>query len=174
MVTINFNWHPSYYTPRTERYFPLSPRVLIVTWRRIDNNSLLRRSQGVYIVENPAGTPAYAGQAQSFRGRFNSRSNSLHELRLTAAVMPNHRVRTAGITISPSTSHNQGVKLAAAEQWLVRILYLRDQGLTLNALQNINLTDQFNAPAGGLTINNIGNCPAYLNATYVYAPNAPI
>lgn len=158
MPNITLTWQPTFVSHGAP--YPGAPYIIYLEWRRNDNNSLLPQSSSyVYVVENPEGSPVYAGKAKNARGRFNNRANALHELGLHPVdAVSDHIVRIASV--------NPGSELAWAEKWLVRYLYCKDQQNTTKILQNINLTQSFQAPPGGLTITNQANrnttLPVYL------------
>lgn|GEM_PF-3660096 len=167
MPVLTLSWQP-YYEANTENYTGQTPWIKVVRWRRNDNNSLLPlNGLGVYVIEEQStGTPLYAGQAQSFRDRFDGRSSALRELGLTAVPLADRIVRVA--TLNPQN------ELDLAETWLIRYLYLRDFALNNpRRLQNIDRTGPMYAPPDGLTINN-NNTPHFLNVQYIYGGNNPI
>lgn len=167
MTAITLTWNANnVFEPHSEQYSSQADWIYQLIWRN-RNRTLLPSGAGLYIIENPQVSPVYAGSSDNIRSRFDARTNALRELGLRAdAVVPNHRVRLA--TVNPSA------QLDLAEQWLVRILFKRDQNNNQHILQNINLTAQFNAPNDGLTITNSGARPDFLNAAYQYAANAAI
>ena len=172
MPVITLTWQDSYYTPRTEDYTNQYTWIKEVIWRRFDNNALMPlNGLGVYIVVDSTGgypgVPVYAGEAVSFRDRFNGRSSALRELGLTAAAVNNRVVRIAAVYPQD--------ELGLAERWLIRYLVMYDYATNHpQRLQNIEKTQSFNAPFGGLTINNNGPRPAYLPAQDNYAAGNPI
>lgn len=185
MPTVTLNWNQYTYLPVGTPYTNVANWITIIKWYRTTGNILMPQSPGVYVVENPGGTPVYAGQADNVRSRFDGRSDALHELGLTAAPMPNHRIKFATVAINPA--NYAGGPLNWAEHWLIRFLTNRETTRINNGqqaarlLQNINLTLAWNAPADGLTIfNNGANSPAYLVnpvsnlPNYVYLAGAPI
>ncbi|HUI30578.1 MAG TPA: GIY-YIG nuclease family protein [Candidatus Acidoferrales bacterium] len=166
MPNITLTWTASLYSPRAEQYGD-NDWIFSLKWRRTDNDTLITRNAGLYIIQDSDGDVVYAGKADNFRNRFEDRADAVQELGLSRddAVL-GHRVKIATV--------NPGLQLSLAEQWLIRILYIRDQANMEHLLQNINLTGQFQAPADGLTITNNNNRPNYLNANYNYAGGANI
>ena len=165
MPNITLTWSPSLYVPADVQY-GIYDWIFYVQWRRSDNDAQLPTGSGLYIVQNAAGDPIYAGQATNFRSRFHSRSDVLQDLGIAReATALAHRVDRA--TVNPANQLN------LAERWLVRTLYLADQAKMTQILQNVLLTVPFQAPADGLDITN-NNRPAYLNEDYSYAGGANI
>ena len=153
-LTLNFKQ----YTPNDQQY-GVQAWITHVTWRDA-GNVLITTGQGVYIIDNGAG-PVYAGQADSFRDRFDGRSGALNEFMLTAAVdLPGYTVYTSSVVANPATLP---YKIDWAEAWLIRFLYLRDQGLVAHQLQNINYTGPLQFTIGATSIRfNPATAPAYL------------
>ncbi len=165
MPNITLTWSPRLYVPGDVQYGD-NDWIYFVQWRRGDNNAELPTGSGLYIIQNSDGNPIYAGQATNFRKRFHTRSDVLQDLGIAReATSLAHRVDMA--TVNPSAQLN------LAERWLVRSLYVADQANMEHILQNVLLTGQFQAPAGGLDITNT-NSPAYLNANYNYAAGTNI
>jgi hypothetical protein len=166
MPVINLTWTNGTYNP-TDNVYGANAWINELKWKLNGaGGAQIPQSAGLYVILNPVGTVVYAGKAGSFRDRFKSRSESLENLDARTAAIPNVQVNICSV--------NAAAEIDLAERWLVRILFIRDGGLAARHLQNVLLTGQFYAPAGGLTINNVGTCPAYLNANYVYAANAAI
>ena len=165
MPNITLTWSTRLYVPADVQYGD-NDWIYYVQWRRGDTNAQLPTGSGLYIVQNAAGNPIYAGQAGNIRSRFQSRSDVLQDLGIAReATALAHRVDMA--TVNPSAQLN------LAERWLVRTLYVADQANMVHILQNVQLTGQFQAPADGLDITN-NNRPAYLNDNYPYAGGANI
>jgi hypothetical protein len=161
-LPLTLRWYPHYISNAVQHVN--GNWINLLQWQRSDDHTIkMIRRVGLYVIENPFGSPIYAGKALNLRSRFDSRTDALHNLGLDpAVVVPNHCVRIA--ILIPNSQF-----LSLAERWLVRILYRED--LTNNdprILQNIELTRPFNAPIRGLTIKNVGNRPEYLRATYRY------
>lgn len=177
MPAITLTWSAPY-TPRSTTPFANAAWIQLLEWRRppAPPGSLMPETGGLYVIENPAGQPIYAGQALDLRERFDGRTEVLREFGLAplvANVVPNHTVRLASV--------NPKAQLSLAERWLVRRLKLTDNAAALHTLTNILLTGQFNAPNDGvgLQITNVANAvgavvPPYFVANYVYAQGAAI
>lgn len=179
MPTITLNWRS--YVAQDSAY-PGAGWITMVQWRDV-NNTLITTTPGVYIIEvNQA--PVYAGQALDLRDRFNGRSNTLHEMSITGAMLAHWAVWTTSVVISPA---NYAYRLDWAEYWLIRYLFVRDNRgpAPTHLLQNIELTSAFDAPQDGLRVQfDPTTAPAYLNdnsmpgwarpyanlVTYTYAP----
>lgn len=165
MPNITLTWTANLYSPRSEQYGH-NDWIFSLKWRRTDNDALIPTSAGLYIIHDSDGDVVYAGEADNFRNRFQARADAIQELGLSRSdAVVAHRVKIASV--------NPANQRALAERWLVRILYIRDQGNMEHLLQNVNLTGQFQAPADGLAIAN-NNRPNYLNANYNYAGGANI
>jgi hypothetical protein len=170
MPVLTLTWQTSHYTPQNGNYLN-APWIQVVAWRRNDNNTLLPNKLGLYIIldatNGPPGVPVYVGQAVAFRDRFNGRSDALRDLGLNAATV-NHLV----VKIATLNPQNQ---LNTAERWLIRYLFLRDAAVNLpRRMQNVEKTGPFYAPGGGLTVNNNGLRPNYLQLQYNYLAGAAI
>ncbi len=165
MPIINITWNPNnIYTPHDSSPYGGHPHINQIQWRN-GNNNPMPTTAGLYVISEAANL-LYAGKADNWRDRFKSRSDALRNLNVRSASLPG-RAATLG-------SVNPVAQIDLAERWLIRILYIRDQGLANPILQNVEKTIPFDAPAGGLTINNLNTPPAYLNAQYVYAAGAQI
>lgn len=173
MPTLTLDFDPEDYGPATRYPWNATPPgggaavpanwAPLVEWE--DANLIdIPDDSGLYIIENDLGmgpVPYYAGQAASFLNRFNARSRTFHEFGLTSgAVIPNYNVRVAILWSAPPTFG----ALTLAERWLVRFLFCRDFAIGVHHMQNIALTDPFNAPPTGLSIRYDPNvAPAYLH-----------
>ena len=158
MPNITLTWSTTLYVPTAVQY-GVNNWIFTVKWRRGDNTQLPEGAR-LYIIQNSDGHPIYAGQADDARSRFNARADALRQLGIAQnADALSHRVDIASI--------NPAARINLAEQWLVRILYLRDHTAPPYLLQNVNLTNPFDAPDDGLTVTN-NNRPGYLNANYDY------
>lgn len=159
-MLIEFSWQPPYVGQAT--HYGNNVWIHQLKWRRNDNNDLMPKRVGLYVIENPSGTPVYAGRAVNWRERFDGRSAALNELDIMPnVVVATHRVYLASIKVTPRASDG----LSWAEQWLVRNLSLHDRATNNpQRLQNIHLTSPYLSPEGGLTIQHKQqNKPAYLN-----------
>ncbi|AFE07160.1 hypothetical protein COCOR_06840 [Corallococcus coralloides DSM 2259] len=165
MPVITLTWNAGIFTPQDATPYVNHGHIYALQLRD-GNNNLISNGPGLYIIENNANV-IYAGESSNIRNRFNNRGDTLREFGLQPTVaLANHTVRYA-------TTNPVG-RRELAETWLIRILYLRDQALAQQFLQNVEKTGSFNAPGDGLTINNVGTRPAYLNAQYVYNAGAQI
>lgn len=159
MPEITLTWNAGIFTPRDATPYGFT-YIYQFQLRNAGNALIPMQAKGVYVIERN-GSPIYAGEAGDIRTRFDDRGRVLREFGLQpTAALPNRTVRYA--TVAPTDER------ALAERWLVRILYLCDQGVNPHVLQNVDKTGSFTAPEDGLTIHNEGTRPNYLNAVYDY------
>jgi hypothetical protein len=141
--------------------------VNYIQWRLgAAGGPLIPRTAGLYVIENPGNVVVYAGRANSLHTRFKNRSDSLEDLDVRSPTIN-------GVSLYTCTVAHIG-NMDTAERWLIRALYLRDQAMAPHTFQNLQFINGFHAPGDGLTINNIGTRPAFLNAQYVYAAGIAI
>lgn len=181
MPILTLSWQMDLYFPVDEVLSAEMNWVNVIKWRKADE-TLLSASTGLYVIEDAAGEPVYAGQAESAQGRFNGRSEALRSLNVRALALGGLRLRRTGVT---SNRRPDPARIDLAERWLVRALFLREAAI--HRLQNIKLLNAFEAPNDGLTIifltaaapGYVKNSPGYGNfaapyadySGYIYKPN---
>jgi hypothetical protein len=181
MPILTLSWQMDLYFPVDEQLSAQMNWVNVIKWRKA-NGTLLSASTGLYVIEDAAGGPVYAGQAESMQGRFNGRSDALRSLNVRAGALGGLRLRRTGVT---SNRYADPTRIGLAERWLVRALFRREGAN--HQLQNITLLNAFEAPNDGLTIifltaaapGYVKNSPGYGNfaapyadySGYIYEPN---
>lgn len=156
MPVITLTWQPLYRAYLKQ--YGVNASIHIVQWRRNAANGveLAKTTGGLYITETVAGDVIYAGESLgSFRGRFAARANALREVGLTAGGNVDQLVPVLNTFIWRLATVDPANYVLAAEKWLIRFLYVRDQALALpqqRVFQNINQTKGL--PVPNLTINN--------------------
>jgi hypothetical protein len=155
MPTLTLQWQGPY--GPVDQQWSRYAWILDVHWRKQPNTgqfpggNLITQDSGIYIIENGAGEPVYAGQTENLRDRFDGRSSVLHELSLRSASLNGYSV-----WVSPVWANPPGYTIAIdrAEHWLIRYLSRRERGHPAQYLQNKKLTDTFRLPrtVEGLTI----------------------
>ncbi len=158
MSDITLTWGSIYYP--VDAQYGTNAWINEIQWRTSQANgkTLIPTGAGLYVIEDSAQTVLYAGQAQNFRERFDGRSDVFRDFDLRKKSIKDISIYIC--KVAPRGT------LSLAERWLVRILYLRDAGLNPRTLQNINLTVPFFAPESGLTIENTGDVPTFLDEDY--------
>jgi hypothetical protein len=162
-LNINLNWLPTYASfvePRVDDNW-----IYDVTWRQ--NNQEIARDPGLYVIETGRGRCLYVGQAGNWFERFAKRNRVLREFRLAypnTNPVDGYSVRLAEV--------NPVNAISTAENWLVRILFLRQKARSSLLLQNIRLVWEFQAEADIVITNT--NRPGYLQARYQYSEGEKI
>jgi hypothetical protein len=167
MPNFNLTWKPHYicYLKKSSANW-----ISDVTWISSDDQSNLPQEEGLYTIENIAGLPLYVGKADNWLNRFRGRNRVLREFRLAyaASSKPGNPVSTYAVRLADVTP---AAAIPMAEEWLIRISYLRQNASPPLLLQNINATKSLTVPDDGLTITNTFNKyrPSYLDASYDYS-----
>ena len=176
MPAIQLTWS-ALFLPQVATPYGNALWIQLLEWRRPPGppGVKLPETAGLYVIENPAGQPVYAGRALDIRERFDGRTDVLSEFGLAplaANVVPTHVVRLASV--------NPRNEIPLAENWLIRSLKLADAAAANHTLTNIALTGPMVMPNDpvGLQIANVPSAvggaalPPYYGPNYAYAPNS--
>jgi hypothetical protein len=147
MPTLSLNF--AQYTAQ-DTVYPTAGWITNVRWQNAVLGQIINTG-GVYAIDDGANC-VYAGRANNVRARFGGgRQRTFREFRLLGAgggALNGYRVWAASVTVAPAMAN----RVAWAEKWLVRWLFLRDAALATQWLQNVDLTAALTIPAGGLNI----------------------